>query len=137
MKSKTIMKKKLQPLTLDAIEMLLDRKMDEKLQPIKDDLLSVKEDVLSVKTDLSSVKTDLSSVKTDLSSVKNDLSSVKTDVASVKTDVSSVRSDLVAMEKRLDTKFLKLFDFLDKEVMKDRRRTARLEEVVGISNNEY
>ena len=130
MKSKTIMKKKLQPLTLDAIEMLLDRKMDEKLQPIKDDLLSVKEDVLSVKT-------DLSSVKTDLSSVKNDLSSVKTDVASVKTDVSSVRSDLVAMEKRLDTKFLKLFDFLDKEVMKDRRRTARLEEVVGISNNEY
>lgn len=44
----------------------------------------------------------------------------------------ATKDDLRKMEKRLDKKFIKLFDFLDKDVMNTNKRLKTMEENLGI-----
>ncbi|MCX7903249.1 MAG: hypothetical protein N2486_01950 [Caloramator sp.] len=48
---------------LKAIEKLLDKKLDEKLEPIKKDIAELKADVSSLKSDVESIKSDIANIK--------------------------------------------------------------------------
>ncbi|MCI8280769.1 MAG: hypothetical protein HFI76_03500, partial [Lachnospiraceae bacterium] len=54
--------------------------MDQKLEPIKNDLQSVKEEQIVIKKELQSVKDDLQSVKEEQIVIKKELQSVKDDL---------------------------------------------------------
>ncbi|MCR4263839.1 MAG: hypothetical protein NUV98_03945 [Candidatus Roizmanbacteria bacterium] len=102
-------------MTIKDIAKLLDEKLEG---------FATKEDLQSFAT-----KDDLERFAT-----KEDLSRFAT-----KEDLKqfATKDDLMTMEKRSDKKFLQLFNFLDKEVMSDRKRIERLEEKTGITQNDY
>lgn len=58
--------------------------LDEKLNPIKEDISGVKKDVSGLKGDVSSLKEDMSSLKEDVSGLKSNVSSLKEDVKYIK-----------------------------------------------------
>lgn len=50
----------------------------------------------------------------------------------LKQKIQGVKKDLKGMEDRLTKKFNKLFDFLDKDVMENKRRLRRVVDHVGL-----
>ena len=65
---------------LQAISELLDVKFDQKLQPIKKEIVELKEDMSNVKKEIAGLKEDMSSVKTEIAELKEDMSNVKTEI---------------------------------------------------------
>jgi predicted nucleic acid-binding Zn-ribbon protein len=62
---------------LTAIAEMLDKKLDEKLEPIKQDVSGLKQDMTGVKQDVSGLKQDMTGVKQDVSGLKQDMTGVK------------------------------------------------------------
>ena len=65
---------------LQAISELLDVKFDQKLQPIKKEIVELKEDMSNVKKEIAGLKEDMSSVKEEIAGLKEDMSSVKAEI---------------------------------------------------------
>ena len=65
---------------LQAISELLDVKFDQKLQPIKKEIVELKEDMSNVKEEIAGLKEDMSGVKTEIAELKEDMSNVKTEI---------------------------------------------------------
>lgn len=55
---------------LKAIEKLLDKKLDEKLEPIKKDIAGLKSDVSLLKSDVESIKVEVENLKSDIANIK-------------------------------------------------------------------
>ena len=45
-----------------------------------------------------------------------------------------LKTEIKKLDKKLDKKFTELFDFLDEDVMKNKRRLDKVEEVLNISS---
>jgi len=75
--------------------------MDEKLEPIKQDISSMKEDISGLKQDVSGLKQDVSGLKQDVSGLKQDVSGLKQDVSGLKQDVSGLKQDVSSIKDRL------------------------------------
>ena len=72
---------------LQAISELLDVKFDQKLQPIKKEIVELKEDMSSVKTEIAELKEDMSNVKTEIAGLKKEIAGLKEDMSSVKAEI--------------------------------------------------
>ena len=72
---------------LQAISELLDVKFDQKLQPIKKEIVELKEDMSSVKTEIAGLKEEIAELKEDMSSVKEEIAELKEDMSNVKTEI--------------------------------------------------
>ena len=58
--------------------------LDEKLEPVKEDVRTLKEDVSTLKEDVSTLKEDVSTLKEDVNTLKEDVSTLKGDVKTLK-----------------------------------------------------
>ncbi|EPY2305691.1 hypothetical protein ACXATD_001326 [Clostridium sporogenes] len=63
---------------------VLSALLDEKLNPIKEDISGVKKDVSGLKGDVSNLKEDMCVLKKDVSGLKSNVSSLKEDVKYIK-----------------------------------------------------
>lgn len=76
----------------------LSTMMDEKLDPMKQDISELKADVSELKTDVTELKTDVAVLKTDVVGLKNDVSVLKTDVSRLETSVSRLETNVSRLE---------------------------------------
>ena len=78
----------------DLLDEKLDRKFDEKLQPVYDRLDTLGQDVSGLKEDVSGLKKDVSKLNDRVSGLEEDVSGLKEDVSGLKEDVSGLKEDM-------------------------------------------
>ncbi|MBR1866330.1 MAG: hypothetical protein IJ801_07465 [Lachnospiraceae bacterium] len=79
---------------LQAISALLDEKLDQKLQPIKEDIQELKEDVQELKEDVRVLKDEVKVLKEDVRVLKEDVRVLKEDVRVLKDEVKVLKEDV-------------------------------------------
>ena len=62
----------------------LDKKLNERLKPIEDDIRELKKDVAALKTDVATLKTDVATLKTDVATLKTNVASLEAGLHNVK-----------------------------------------------------
>ena len=92
--------------------------VEEKIEPLKQDIRSLKEDVSVLKEDVSVLKEDVSVLKEDVSGLKEDVSVLKEDVSGLKKDVNSLTGRMDSLEKKVDSLTGRM-DSLEKEVRRN------------------
>ena len=85
---------------LQAISELLDVKFDQKLQPIKKEIVELKEDMSSVKTEIAGLKEEIAELKEDMSNVKTEIAGLKEEIAELKEDMSNVKTEIGRLNDR-------------------------------------
>ncbi|SHI84605.1 hypothetical protein SAMN02745163_00849 [Clostridium cavendishii DSM 21758] len=83
---------------LEALSSMLDKKLDEKLEPIKNDIADLKEDVGTLKADVSILKSDVSMLKSDVTHIKKKVDSVYDQTA----DLTEFRTDVLSKLDSVD-----------------------------------
>ena len=86
---------------LQAISELLDVKFDQKLQPIKKEIVELKEDMSNVKEEIAGLKEDMSGVKTEIAELKEDMSNVKTEIAGLKKEIAGLKEDMSSVKTEI------------------------------------
>ena len=86
---------------LQAISELLDVKFDQKLQPIKKEIVELKEDMSNVKEEIARLKEDMSGVKTEIAELKEDMSNVKTEIAGLKKEIAGLKEDMSSVKAEI------------------------------------
>ena len=86
---------------LQAISELLDVKFDQKLQPIKKEIVELKEDMSNVKEEIAGLKEDMSGVKTEIAELKEDMSNVKTEIAGLKKEIAGLKEDMSGVKTEI------------------------------------
>jgi chromosome segregation ATPase len=94
---------------LQAIEHMLDNKLDDKLGAFKGEMnarfdsmqgeiRTLQSDVSTMKGDISTLKSDVSTLKTDVSTLRDDMDSrfdsVQNDISTMQGDISTLKSDV-------------------------------------------
>lgn len=76
--------------TADLIESVIE----DKLEPIRNDIQEIKEDIIILKKDVAMLKNDVSILKKDVALLKKDVAVLKKDVAILKKDVRQLKNDV-------------------------------------------
>ena len=79
----------------------IEKILDVKLKPIKND-------VGSLKTDVKDLKTDVKVLKTDVNLLKGDVTILKTGVLTMKKDIAKIRNDQKTIVNYFDREYLDL-----------------------------
>ena len=107
--------------------------IDQKLQPIKDEMVSVKDKLGIVKDELGVVKVELRFVKDEMGVVKDELSLVKLDVNSIHKENNSIRDEL--REVKQDVSLVKIV--VEREFKQARSDLTRIEGKVDLLNTQF
>ena len=79
---------------LELIADVMDKTIEKRLEPLKEDISEMKEDISGLKKEMSEVKEDISEMKEDISGLKKEMSVVKEDISDLKEDVKSIHLTL-------------------------------------------
>lgn len=96
-----------------AIIKALGELLDEKLAPIKQDIVGMKQDINGMKQDINGMKQDINEIQQEVAGIKQDISGMKQDIngmqeefTSVKQDINGIKQDM--NEMKTDIKFIKV-----------------------------
>ena len=105
-----------------AMSDLFDKKLDAKLQPIKNDIKSIqeeqiringkliviekeiadiKEDINDIKDDINGIKDEINGIKEDINGIKDDINDIKDDINDIKDDINDIKDDINGIKERL------------------------------------
>lgn len=66
--------------------------LDERLNPIKNDVNNIRSDINNMKSDINNIKTDINDMKLDIDNIKSDVDNLKSDAANMKTDIKYIKT---------------------------------------------
>lgn len=98
---------------ISAFSDMMDTKLKQALDPIKQDLSEMKQDISGLKREMSEVKQDISGLKQEMSEVKQDISEIKKRVKKIEITQENViiknirlifetQQDIIVKFRRLD-----------------------------------
>ncbi len=115
----------------DLLDEKLDRKFDEKLQPVYDRLDTLEQDVSGLKEDVSALKEDVSVLKEDVSKLNDRVGGLEEDVGSLKQSFNSLDKKVDKLEG--DMQYVKVVQ-LENNVIK---RLSTIEECYVDASRRY
>ena len=86
-----------------ALSDMMDKKLDSKLQPIKNDLCDLKQDVKDLKEDVAVLKEKVASLEDNVAALKEDVLELKENTAIVKWDIRAIKLDSTALREDVTT----------------------------------
>ena len=110
---------------------LFDKKLDAKLQPIKNDIKSIQEEqiringkliviekeIADIKEDINDIKDEINGIKDEINGIKEDINGIKDDINDIKDDINGIKERLTIIEKKQDI-FEKRLDTMDSKLTK-------------------
>ena len=88
------------------IETTIDKKFDEKLEPIKADITGMKGSINRLETDVMDMKGSINRLETDVTDMKGSINRLETDVTDMKGSINRLETDVTDMRgsiNRLET----------------------------------
>ncbi len=85
---------------LAAIGKMMDDKLENALDPIKQDMSEMKQDIVSIRQDISGVEKRVAGIEQDITGVKQDIIGVKQDITGIKQEMTGMKEQIQAIDQR-------------------------------------
>lgn len=98
-----------------AMSDLFDKKLDAKLQPIKNDIKSIQEEQIRINGKLIVIEDEIAGIKEDINGIKDEINDIKDEINGIKDDINGIKERLTIIEKKQDI-FEKRLDTMDSKL---------------------
>lgn len=105
-----------------AMSDLFDKKLDAKLQPIKNDIKSIQEEqiringkLIVIEKEIADIKEDINGIKDEINGIKDEINDIKDEINDIKDEINDIKERLTIIEKKQDI-FEKRLDTMDNKL---------------------
>ena len=96
------------------IETTIDKKFDEKLEPIKADITGMKGSINRLETDVTDMKGSINRLETDVTDMKGSINRLETDVTDMKTSINRIElideNEILPRLKNIESCYTSTYD---------------------------
>ena len=85
-----------------AMSDLIDKKMTEQLQPLKQDVRDMKQDIQGLKQESRDMKQDIQELKQESRDMKQDIQELKQESRDMKQDIQNIKQDIRKINLRIE-----------------------------------
>ena len=123
------------------IETTIDKKFDEKLEPIKADITGMKGSINRLETDVTDMKGSINRLETDVTDMKGSINRLETDVTDMKGSINRLETDATDMKgsiNRLETDVMDMKTSINRiELIDENEILPRLKNIESCYTSTY